>query len=384
MTQHAEFYRNAIDLNRYSNSVTRRIVRAYNDVIVDAVERLAVMDPDSISAARLRAILAQLKESLGTWAGTSSLMMTEELQGLAILQADFMVDQLERMVPPSVTTSIRSVEISPQFAQAVVTSDPTQLGIVSLSDDLPGAARRQFVMTVADGTTLTLPNGEVVRKAFQSMSTSQAELFSQAVRNGLLTGESMPSIVRRLKGRLVRDDRSSVAQQIQKGGLVTARANNQIRAIVRSSITQVTDAAREQVALSNPDATTRYIYRAVLDSRTTAICRSLDGKVYKWGEGPVPPLHFGCRSLRAPLIKGLEKEQIEEFEDYGSWLQQNPAEKQKVFGSKAPYFDYLANKYGAKDALRRFVSKDGSELTLNQLAARYPDVKPRTTSSPGQ
>ena len=112
MTQHAEFYRNAIDLNRYSNGVARRVVRAYNDVIIDATDRLAMLDPVSISAARLRAILAQLKESLDGWAGTSTLLMTEELQGLAILEADFMVEQLEKMVPPSVTTPIRSVEIS--------------------------------------------------------------------------------------------------------------------------------------------------------------------------------------------------------------------------------------------------------------------------------
>jgi hypothetical protein len=42
---------------------------------------------------------------------------------------------------------------------------------------------------------------------------------------------------------------------------------------------------------------------------------------------------------------------------------------------------YLAKKYGPDDALRRFVRQDGSELTLDQLKARYPDVKPRTTSS---
>lgn len=381
MTTHAEFYRNAIDLNRYSNGVARRVVRAYNDVILDATDRLAMLDPESVSAARLRAILAQLKESLNGWAGTSTMLMTEELQGLAILEADFMVEQLEKMVPPSVSTAIRSVEISPQFAQAVVTSDPTQLGIVSLSDDLPGAVRRQFVMTVADGTTLTLPNGEVIRKAFEKMSVSQAELFSQTVRNGLLTGESMPSIVRRLKGRLVRNDRSSLGQQIQKGGVATARASNQIRAIVRSSITQVTDAAGEQVALANSDVTEKYVYRAVLDSRTTPVCRSLDGNVYRWGDGPVPPLHFGCRSLRAPLIKGIEKEQMAEFESYGSWLEKNPKEKRKVFGSKTPYYDHLAKKYGPDDALRRFVRQDGSELTLSQLASKYPNVKPRTTSS---
>ncbi len=68
MTQHAEFYRNAIDLNRYSNGVARRVVRAYNDVIIDATDRLAMLDPESISAARLRAILAQRKESLSSTA----------------------------------------------------------------------------------------------------------------------------------------------------------------------------------------------------------------------------------------------------------------------------------------------------------------------------
>ena len=380
MTTHAEFYRNAIDLNRYSNGVTRRIVRAYNDVVVDVSERLLTLDPETVTAARLRAILAQLKESLNTWAGSSTQIMTEELQGLAILQADFMIDQLERIAPSGVT-AVRTVEISPGFAQAVVTSDPTQLGVVSLSDELPGAVQRSAAITVADGLTLTLPNGEIIRKAFAGLSIKEAEMFSQAVRTGLLTGESMQSIVRRLKGRLVKGDRSSVAQQIQKGGLVTARPNNQIRAIVRSSITQVTDAAREQVALANPDTTERYVYRAVLDSRTTALCRRLDGNVYIWDKGPTPPLHFGCRSLRAPLTKGMEKEQMDAFVDYGTWLQENPAEKEKVFGSKTPYYNYLSRKYGPKDALRRFVSKDGSELTLTQLQARYPDVKPRTRSS---
>jgi SPP1 gp7 family putative phage head morphogenesis protein len=381
MTEHAEFYRNAIDLNRYSNGVTRRIVRAYNDVILDTVERLAVLDPESITAARLRAILAQLKESLATWSGTSTQMMAEELQGLALLQRDFMVKQLEDLQPPGAQVVVRTVEISPQFAQAVVTSDPTQLGIVSLSDQLPGAAPTIARVTVADGVTLTLPNGEVVRKAFDDIGTKQAELFSQAVRNGLLTGESTESIVRRLKGRLDRERLGTVNQQIQQGGLVTARANNQIRAIVRSSITQVNDAAMTEVALANPDVTKRYRYTAVLDSRTSPICRSLDGKIYNWGEGPAPPLHFNCRSMRVPLVKGFAQRTLDMRQTYGEWLQANPAEKEKVFGSKTPYFNYLSKRYGPTDAVRRFVREDGSELTLKQLASKYPDVKPRVPAN---
>lgn len=45
----------------------------------------------------------------------------------------------------------------------------------------------------------------------------------------------------------------------------------------------------------------RELYVAVLDSRTTTICRSLNGKVYPVGTGPKPPLHFHCRSVRVPL-----------------------------------------------------------------------------------
>jgi hypothetical protein len=64
----ASLYRNAIDLNRYSNSVAKRLVVSYNDIIIDAVNQLRTIDDLAapVKAARLRAILAQLKESLGT------------------------------------------------------------------------------------------------------------------------------------------------------------------------------------------------------------------------------------------------------------------------------------------------------------------------------
>ena len=377
MTEYSEFFRNAIDLNRYSNGVARRIIRAYNDVILDATDRLATLDPETQTAARLRAILGQLKESLDTWSGESTILMAQELQGLAVLQSDFMREQLQDLLPAGSPTVVRTVEISPQFAQAVVTTDPTQLGIVSLSDQLPGVPRAVARVTVADGATMTLPNGEVVRKAFENIGTKQAEMFSQAVRNGLLTGESTESIVRRLKGRLNREQAGTTQQIIQKGGQLTTMPNNQIRAIVRSSITQVSDATMTQTAAANPDATSKYRYTAILDTRTSPICRSLDGKVYKWGEGPQPPLHFNCRSMRVPIVKGFAARDAELRQSYGEWLMDNPAKKEQVFGTKTPYFNYLARKYGPNDALRRFVRQDGSELTLEQLKDRYPNVEPR-------
>ena len=69
MSEINEVFRNAIDLNRYSNSVSRRLIRAYNDVVLDAVDQLRGIDElaSPVKAARLRAILAQLNESLRTW-----------------------------------------------------------------------------------------------------------------------------------------------------------------------------------------------------------------------------------------------------------------------------------------------------------------------------
>ena len=40
MTVPSELFRNAIDLNRYSTGVARRLIVAYNQIILDAVQQL--------------------------------------------------------------------------------------------------------------------------------------------------------------------------------------------------------------------------------------------------------------------------------------------------------------------------------------------------------
>ena len=62
---------------------------------------------------------------------------------------------------------------------------------------------------------------------------------------------------------------------------------------------------------------------------------------------------------------------------YGEWLnKQSKEEKGKILGvEKVPYFNRLARKYGPTDAIRKFVSQDGSELTLDQLKRLAPSGK---------
>jgi SPP1 gp7 family putative phage head morphogenesis protein len=396
MSTPAELYRNAIDLNRFSNGVAKRIARTYNDLILDAVDQLRGIDELSApsKAARLRAILAQLKESLNGWAGSSTILAVEELQGLTLLQSEFVEDQLRKALPIELRNQVRSVQISPQFAQSVATVDPTALNVVSLSDDLQAAvtgAPTTFQLTAAQGTTITLPNGKVLEKSFRGLAESQADLFAKTVRNGLLIGESTDKIAKDLKGTLRFGQPGSARQIAQAGGKVTAMANRQVMAMVRTSINQVANASSQQVYEANQDVTKRYRYVATLDSRTSPICQALDGQEFDYGKGPVPPQHFNCRSTTVPLIdyKGLgipppkpgkrrsSDGLVPANQTYGQWLSnQSKAVKADVLGpEKVPYFNRLSRKYGPSKAIRKFVSEDGSELTLDQLKRRYPSGK---------
>jgi hypothetical protein len=317
---------------------------------------MTITAPDQ--AARLRSILAQLKESLGTWAGDATQLTATELQGLTELQSEFVTEQLRKVLPPGARDAVRTVEISPQFAQSVVTTDPTQLNVVALSDDLfeavygSEALARQagtgaFSLTATKGTMITLPNGSTVEKAFRGIATDQAERFSQVVRNGLLTGETTPSIAKRLIGNLqFGEEAKTVRQLVAAGGQATAVADNQTMALVRTA---------------------------------------LDGREFEYGKGPMPPQHFNCRSTTVPIIdpdilppstiakRASADGPVPVNMNYGQWLaEQSNKVKAEVLGpSKVPYFNRLVKKSGARDAMAKLVRDDGSELTLDQLRKRY-------------
>jgi SPP1 gp7 family putative phage head morphogenesis protein len=410
----ANIYRNAIDLNRFSNAVAGQIVRDYNSIILSAVDDLrridlglptaggGIVSPASVQAQRLRVILAQLRESLDGWSNRSTAYVAGELQGLAELQTEFVTDQIklaltggvvdERQLLPSqinAVAQVNTVQVAPNFAATVATVDPTNLNFT-----LPGTGG--FNLTAGQGAAITLPNGDVVAKAFRGLAESQAQRFNAIVRTGILTGEPTPQIARRLVGSLEFGELARTAkQQALAGGELTKMADHQIMTVVRTSIQQVSNAASTNVYQANNDITKKYRYVATLDNRTSAICQSLDGKEFVYGKGPEPPVHFNCRSTTIPIIdyKGLGIPEpdwgvgpsvrasadgpVKGNITYGQWLRGQPkAYQEEVLGkSRAGYFDKLSNKYGPQEALARMVREDGSEVTLAQLQQRYGPPK---------
>ncbi len=282
-------------------------------------------------------------------------------------------------------------------------TDPTEIGVVSLSDDLFAAvqgAPQTFSLTATQGTAITLPNGEVINKAFRGISEKQSARFAQVVRQGLLTGEPTQDIARRLVGRLdfadlgplsrgqVRAAGLSIRQLQKAGGELTRVTSSQVLTLVRTSVNQVANAASQQTYEANQDITKKYRYVATLDTRTSGICRALDGREFEYGKGPKPPQHFNCRSTTVPIVdyeelgltpppegrRAAAGGMVPANESYGQWLSkpENRARKIEALGEeRAKYFDRLARKHGPRDAIAKLVRDDGSELTLNDLRRRY-------------
>ena len=400
-----EYFRNSLDLNRFSNKISREIVESYNRIILravdklEAIERLPLANQPRYTASRLRALLLQTKASLRKWDVKSTRDMQLVSNAVAKLQGEFATVQLERALPAGIRSSIRTVEVTPAFAKAVVTTSASEFNLNVLSDSLSTIAAgsgAKFSLTAKEGALIRLPNGDSVRKSFRGITNKSAERLGQSIRDGLLAGDTTAQMRRRLVGKLGFSTLAKTAkqQQLAMRGASMMLANPQIQTIVRTSINQVSNVAAQQVYKANPDATKKYRYLATLDSRTSSRCRSLDQQVFEYGKGPEPPQHFNCRSrtvaeidydnlsrvfgrkIEAPRRRGFRPSEsglVPAGESYGTWLsKQSPAVKAKALGAKkVRYFDKLSKEYGGDQAIRKFVAADGSERTLAQLQAAY-------------
>jgi len=105
---------------------------------------------------------------------------------------------------------------------------------------------------------------------------------------------------------------------------VTQTSRNHVDTITRSAATSVVNGARDAFNRANPGVLTTEQFIAVLDSGTTVICRGLNGTRYPVGDGPIPPMHMGCRSMRVlvlPLDVGGPRW---EPEVYAAWIRRQP------------------------------------------------------------
>lgn len=254
--------------------------------------------------------------------------------------------------------------------------------------------------------------GKTLREWSKNAQTADIGRIEDQVKIGLVQGETLPQISRRIVGTVAQKGRDGVTQ--------VARRN--AASIARTVTSGVASESRRHYAEANKDLAPQEVFTATLDSRTTPICRSLDGKIFDVGKGPQLPLHFGERSLYSPVIDGevigerprrdfTEKQLLREYSDqqgfkaprrradlprgtkggYDAFAKKRMRELTGQAPAKLTYQKWLGGQSAAfqddilgptrgklfrKGGLQldRFVEADGSELTLAQLASRNTDA----------
>lgn len=136
--------------------------------------------------------------------------------------------------------------------------------------------------------------GKVLKDWAAKVAQADIDRITGQVRIGLLQGETAAQIAARVVGTAAARGADGVTE-------ITRRDAN---ALTRTATNAFANAAREAFSEQNDDLGDQEGFIATLDGRTTPVCRSLDGNVYRRGEGPRPPMHWQCRSIRVMLLNG--------------------------------------------------------------------------------
>lgn len=128
----------------------------------------------------------------------------------------------------------------------------------------------------ADGK-IKLP--DIYKNQLANSQKVSMKLFEE-LKNGIIKGEKYQDI----------------SETLKKG--YEKRSLSDVKKIVRTEGTAITNAVG--LEMFEEEGYTEYKYSSVIDSRTTEICRSLDGSVFKISQAErgvnFPPMHVNCRS----------------------------------------------------------------------------------------
>jgi SPP1 gp7 family putative phage head morphogenesis protein len=339
--------RHQIFIQRYGTSLANRIIDELEKVQPDLVriltERLMKIhergfDSGPVTTRRLRRLFALIDETVALHNGAAYRQLTLELRQFSKQEGFWQAGLATAEAPTAVT--VEMLMPSASLLNAVVTSDPFR--------------------------------GKHLRTWFGDLTRKQKANIKATVNAGLIEGEGVEQIVRRIIG--------TRAQKYSDGILDATRA--EARMVVRTAANHVSNASRAEVNKANEDIIKGEKIIATLDTRTSPICRVQDGKVYPVGKGPRPPFHPNCRSTVVPVLKswkemGIDLKQapkgtraamdgsVPEDVTYPQWLKkQNASTQREVLGATR----YKKYKSGEISDITRFSDPTGKLYTLPQLA----------------
>jgi SPP1 gp7 family putative phage head morphogenesis protein len=159
---------------------------------------------------------------------------------------------------------------------------------------LPTAAQLTAAVFTAPLSVEGPDKGKLLESFYRGWSQKAISRVEGAIRSGYYQGQTTNDILRTIRG---------TREQRFLDGLLQM-SNKDAALMVRTGLQHCACTARQDVWKKNSDVVKGWRLSVTFDSRTSPICRSLGElrEVYKVGEGPVPPLHIGCRSSTEAVI----------------------------------------------------------------------------------
>lgn len=182
--------------------------------------------------------------------------------------------------------------------------------------------------------------GKLLKPFIKDWTAAERSRVVGAIRQGFFEGQTNFQIIQNIRG--------TKALKFSDGILAVTDRN--ATTVVRTSIQHVASQARMETAKANTDVVSKIELVATLDSKTSQICRSMDGKAFPVDSGPRPPFHPNCRTTFVMVTrlselfaqgstrasKGADGPgQVSADLDYYQWLQQQPASFQDQAIGKA-------------------------------------------------
>ena len=240
----------------------RRVVGFLNnDLLPDLVDRVSSrlermrtrgLDAEITRNVGYRELIGGMRDILDAGMRRLSDQVAESLVDIGASEAQWQANTIERVTGPQIRFEFDMPSVS--TLRSIVTSRPMQ--------------------------------GRILRDWFKDLGKTTQARVTREINLGIASSESIDDIVRRIRG--TRDARYT------DGVLQITRRNAE--SVVRTAVNHVSTHAREELYGANDDIVKGVQIVATLDTRTTDLCKGLDGKIYAPGEGGRPPFHYGCLS----------------------------------------------------------------------------------------
>lgn len=234
------------------------------------------------------------------------------LQKWRTYRLDQLIDKIDERVAtafPAWQKQIRSelavaARAQGQWASATLINS---LGLPAASGVIrPTPITQALAKTILDTQPFGAPGSQHVLADWAAgLSTSTRNRIVGQIRTGMTFEESIPQMVRRVRGTSV--GYKEVAGKLVhdfRGGVWTATTRD-AESIVRTGVTSISSHAHLETYRANAHALLGVQYSATLDDRTTLLCFSLDGTIWAVDDPqivvPGDATHVRCRSTLVPV-----------------------------------------------------------------------------------